>query len=230
MILVERRSAGVPIDLNRASGLTQSSFASHAGMRDSCGYTLLEEAIMRSASCLVVVVLLAACTASTETGHSPAGRDARKVGPASPLTLTTKPTTAVLTGPDTFVEPPTGGGLLHRLLVPGEGTLDTFTWPATIDTSGSQAECFGAFAADGSASIACGPFTATCANGTEIQSGALFLDFNVRNQIGAFAIAGSNLCGDAFDLMGCTFEGNGSVGSCGSAEIAGDHIDIFPAD
>jgi hypothetical protein len=35
-------------------------------------------------------------------------------------------------------------------------------------------------------------------NGTAIQSGAVFFSFGRRQQIGAFTIAGSNRCGDAF--------------------------------
>jgi len=176
---------------------------------------------MRNFSCLLAISLLVACS---DSPHK-AGGQAKKAGPKHPKMLTTKPSNATSAGTASSVQPPNGTGNGQSLSVPGGGTSDTFSWQAAIDDSGSQAQCVGAFAADGSAAVACGPLTSTCDDGSELDAG-LLLFFDAGQNQGAFAIVGSDLCGEGYDLVGCTFDGDGNIGDCGTGDIANDQIEI----
>jgi hypothetical protein len=182
--------------------------------------TTKERLMSKLTSMVVLSICFAACAGNDK---KPSG--AAKKGPKQPKALTQKPPTAMAAGTGSSVMPTGEGSNTAALTVPGGGDVALFSWQASIDNTGQLADCVGAFGSDGSAAVACGPFTDTCDDGSALDAGLLVF-FDASQNVGAFALAGSDLCGSGVDIVGCTFDGDGNVGSCGAAAVVADHIDV----
>jgi hypothetical protein len=140
--------------------------------------------------------------------------------------LTKKPADATSKGHGAKVSAP-GDTNGNALAVPGGGDAELFAWQTDLTDSGDLSDCVGAFASDGSAAIACAPVYDTCDDGSQLDA-VLLVYFDASQDAGAFALGGSDLCGEGFDIIACEFDGSGAIGTCGTGEIVGDHIDVTP--
>ena len=172
----------------------------------------------------ILVSSICSIACSSNGGGKPSTN--AKKGPKQPKMLTQKPPAATAAGMGSSVKPPAGAGASTAALkVPGGSPVALFAWQTAIDSSGQQADCVGGFATDGSAAVACGPLVDTCDDGSPLEAGLLVF-FDGTQNLGAFALVGSDLCGLGFDVIGCAFDGSGAIGDCGVGTIVDDHIEI----
>jgi hypothetical protein len=179
---------------------------------------------MRNVSYLLIMSLGFAAAACGGGGDGKSSGTAKKAGPKEPKKLTTKPANAQPKEMGTTVKAPGGSGG-QSLSVPGGETVQIYEWQEAIDESGNEAECAGAFTDDGSAVVACSPLVDTCDDGSELDAD-LLIAYDASQGYGAFAIVGSDLCGEGYDLIGCTFDDAGNIGDCGTGSVDGSDIYI----
>lgn len=167
-------------------------------------------------------LLFAACGGNNSNAKT--GDQAKKAAPKDPKKLTSKPATATMMGTSTKVKAP-GNTNAPSLGVPGGNEAQIFAWQADLTDSGYLSDCAGAFLENGSAVLACSPLIDTCDDGSEVDT-AFLLAYDANQGLGAFALAGSDLCGQGYDVVACNFDNSGNVGNCGVGNIVDDHIEV----
>ena len=177
---------------------------------------------MRKIVLLCLALPLVACGGSSSNPSTTS--NAKKAGPKNPKMMTSKPPAATSKGMASKVTAP-GDDSGKGLMIPGGAQAEVFAWQADVAGNGTLSSCAGAFLSDGSAIIACSPLVDTCDDGSDLEA-ELLLAYDATQAKGAFAIAGSDLCGEGYDVIACDFDGSGNVGTCGVGNIVDDHIEV----